>query len=309
MAFTPGEILEKFILPTLVHNLANTKQDFLSVIPNAPQRAISKAGIVVHKVGNPISVDWDKVDEYVDGDIVRFDVENDLIPWQQFSTTPFATDKEEIRTSMLNRGGILAQKAQEAITVSWIEKNLHNLAPDDDTDAVYNPVLEPTGADRGDGNKKLLVVDLTRFLVTFTKMGLLRMDQLYVILTPEQWGDLMQDALTYQAFRDMFIKTMNGEPIPHHGFKFFVNNFTVKYAVDGTKKAIGAAPVGTDKAASVIFYAPHTIKAIGNVTPHYKPMSQDTRNNPPMDEARWTGNATVGKIWKVGFGAIKDVDV
>lgn len=305
MAFTSGEYLEKFILPALLHTLQNLKQDFLAVIPEAPERAIDKSGIIVHKVGQPISVDWDKADAYLDADLAEFEVENDTIPWQYFSTTPFMTDKEEIRTSALNRGGILVQKSSEAIVSSFIEKNLHNLAPDDDTDDVFNPVIETTGGDRGNGHKKMLLEDVIKFMEPFANMKLMDMSKLFMVLTVEHLTDLMLDALTKQAFRDMFIKTQSGEPIPHHGWKFFVNTSKVHYAADGTKKALGAAIGGTDVPASTAFYSPHTIKAIRNVTRHYKPMSEDTRNNPPRDELRFSGNGVVGKLWKVGFGAVK----
>ncbi|WP_420582080.1 hypothetical protein [Reichenbachiella sp.] len=311
MAFSNGEYIKKFILPALVHTLQNLQQDFLAVIPNAPKAALNSSGINVHKVGNPISVDWDKMDAYVDGDRKTFDVENNTIPWQYFSTTPSMTDSEEIRTSALNRGGILKQKHGEAIVVSWVEKNIHALAPDDDTDPQFNPVFETTGPDRGDGSgtRRMLLTDVIKAMLPYQKMNLTKMGELYMILSPEHLNDLCLDALGQQAFRDIFIKTMSGEPVPHHGWKFFINNASVKYAVDGTKKAIGAAAVGTDRVASTIFYAPHAIKAIYNVKQHYTSMEEDTRNNPPIDELRFTGNATVGKLYEIGFGAIKDGNV
>ena len=309
MAFTSGEYIEKFILPGLVHTLQNLKQDFLAVIPNAPKKALNSSGIVVHKVGQPISVDWDKADDYVDGDIATFDVENDLIPWSYFSTTPFKTDKEEIRTSSLNRGGELARKSSEAITASWIEKNIHNLAPDDDTDAQYNPVIDTTGGNRGDGTKQLLITDLVKAREPFNKMNLKSPKDLYMILSPEHLTDLMLDALNYQAFKDIYIKTESGEPLMNHGWKFFWNTYKNYYSAAGAKLAYGAAPGGTDQVASTIFYAPHTVKSIANITSHYEPMSQNTRSNPPEDEMRFTGNAAIGKLWKVGFGAIKSVPV
>lgn len=305
MSFSSGEYIEKFILPSLVHTLQNLKADFLAVIPDAPERAISKGGLVVHKVGQPISVDWDKSDAYEDEDIANFAVENKTIPWQYFSTTPFETDKEEVRTSALNRGGILVQKSAEAIAASWIEKNIHNLAPDDDTDDVFNPVIETTGADRGDGTKALLITDLVRAVEPFNKMSLKKRMELYMILSPEHLTDLALDALNYQAFKDIYVNTANGEPIVNHGWKFFWNPYSVKYAEDGTKKALGASVLSTDRVASTIFYAPHTVKAMYNVTQHFTPMSLDTRNNPPKDELRFTGNALVAKLWTVGFGAIK----
>jgi hypothetical protein len=305
MAYTNGEYIEKFILPGLVHTLQNLKQDFLAVIPNAPAKALNSSGIVKHLIGQPISVDWDKSDAYEDVDIATFDIKNDLIPWQYFSTTPFEVTKEEIRTSALNRGGILAQKSSEAIAASWIEKNIHNLAPDDDTDDVFNPVINTTGADRGDGRKRMLVTDLVGFREPFNKLNLLKPNELHMILCPEHLTDLMLDALQYQAFRDIYTKTESGEPMANHGWKFFWNTYKNHYSAAGAKLAYGAAVGGTDVPASTVFYAPHTIKSIANITHHYKSLEEDTRNNPPKTEMRFTGNATIGKLYDLGFGAIK----
>lgn len=308
MAYTSGEYITKFIVPALIHTLRNLKQDFLAVIPNTPQRAIGNTGIVIHKIGQPIQVDWDKSDAYEDGDLVQFMVENDTVPWQYFSTTPFTTDSEEIRTSALNRGGILVQKSQEAIVESWVAKSIWTLAPDLADDQTANPIMETTGPDRGDGtgSKRLLIADMIRAAEKYNKMNLLQRMALYMILCPEHLTDLALDALNYQAFKDIYIKTKDGEPIDNHGWKFFWNNYAPLYdGVTNEKKALGAAQLTTDSVASTIFYGPHTTKSIRNVKRHFVAIEDDTRNNPPRDELRFTGNAIVAKTYRYGFGAIK----
>lgn len=303
MAFTSGEHIEKFVLPRIIHELRNLKMDFMSVMEQTPQRAITSAGVTVHKIGQPIQVDWNKADAYVDGDLKQFAVENDTIPWDYLSTTPFTTDKEEIRTSALNRRGILLDKSLSAISESWRDKTLHNLAPADDSVAEM-PVMVTTGADRGAGVRALTITDLIRWAEKFNNLNLSMRDQVYVVLCPEHVTDLALDALNYQQFRDIYSKSKEGEPIDTHGFKFFWNNKKVYYTAALTKKADGAAIIGTDRPASIAFYKPHTTKALYNLTAHYSPMSQDTRNNPPKDETRFTGNALGTKIYNYGHGAL-----
>jgi hypothetical protein len=306
MAFSEGEYIEKFILPMLLHDLRNLKSDFMAVMPDAPARSIDSNGIAVNKVGQPIAVDWDKVTAYIDDDIKDFLVENKIIPWQYFSTTPFSTDKEEIRTSALDRRGILNTKSAEAIQESRRDRVLHAIAPDDDQSAV-NPVMRTTGEDRdGSGTGALQVVDLITFAEKFDELNLTQREKLYMVLCGKHKTDLAIDAFNKgkDVFQDIYVKTKNGEPIDNHSWKFFVNQKTIFYAADNTKKALGAANIATDKPASIAFYAPHTLKAFYNLTSHYAPMSEDTRNNPPRDEMRWTGNAIGTPLWKYGHGAI-----
>jgi hypothetical protein len=302
--FNNGEYIEKFLLPQILHELRNLKADFITPIPTTPKRALTSGGVVVEKIGQPIQVDWDKADAYADVDVVRFLVENKVIPWSYFSTTPFETDKEEIRESMLDRQGTLRMKSQSAIAESWIKKVLHSIAPDDDT-AVELPFLETTGEDRGDGSRRLLIKDLVKFRGLYNKLPLLKLNDIHMVLTPDHLEDLMLDALNYQNFKDIYVKTAEGEPINQYGFKFYWNQEQVYYAADNTKKAQGAAILPTDRPASISFYPDHLTKAMYNITVHHKPMSEDTRNNPPKDETRFTGNALVAAIWLYGQGALK----
>lgn len=304
MAFSAGEYLEKFILPFVIHELQNTKADFMAMIPEAPARAIDKNGIAVHKVGNPIAVDWNRVTQFVDGDVKDFLVENNIIPWEYFSTIPFGTDKEEIRTSALDRKGILNSKSADAIRISRRDKTLHAMAPDDDQNQ-FNPFARTTGADRGDGaTRRLQVQDLILFSEQYNKLDLTERMKVFMVLCPEHLTDIMIDALNYQNFKEIYAKTATGEPINQYSFGFFHNNKTINYAADNTKKALGAALIGTDRPASIAFYAPHAIKALQSVQYHYTPMEDDTRNNPPKDEARWTGNHVGNKLYDYGFGAL-----
>jgi hypothetical protein len=305
MAYTTGEYIDKFILPQLVQVLRNMKMDFMSVIQTAPEAAISKAGIIVHKIGAPISVDWDKATAYVDGDIKAFEIENETIPWQYLSTTPFSTNKEEIRTSALDRKGKLFEDSAAAISESWTARTLRNIAPDD-ASVTAMPVLRTTGADRGDGTgaKRLTIVDLIKWKEKLNKLQLSRPDQLYVVLCPEHLTDLAIDALNYQNFKDIYVNTANGEAIPQYGMKFFWNQETVYYTTGSVKKAKGASLISTDRPSSIGIYAPHTVKALYSLTSHYKAMADDTRNNPPKDEGRFTGNAIGTKFYNYGHSAM-----
>lgn len=304
MAYTDGELLQKYLVPQILNDLENMKMDFMSVIPNAPSRAIGHEGLAIHKVGNPIEVDWDKTDAYDDEDLVRFSVGNKVIPWSYFSTTPFVTDKEEIRTSILDRQGILRAKSRDSIGTSWMKKGLHTLAPADDTIAEM-PFIETTGPDDGTGRLKMLVKDLVRYRMRMNLLPLTDQTKVYVALCAIHLNDVLEDALNYNQFKDIYVNTKNGEPLDHHGLNLFWNQETVYYAADNTKKAQGAVIGATDRPASIGFYAPHTTKAIESITSHYKSMSEDTRNNPPQDEFRYTGNAIVASTYNFGHGVIK----
>lgn len=303
MSFTAGEYIEKFIVPRIVHELRNHKADFMAALEETPPQAITSEGIVIHKIGQPIEVEWDRTTAYDDDELKQFAVSQATLPWNSLTTTPFRTNKEEIRTSALNRRGILMEKSVQEIYDSWRDKTLHNLAPEDSTVAEM-PVLRTTGEDRGGGIRTLTIEDLIRWAEKFNDLNLKKRDEVYVVLCSAHLTDLALDALNYQQFRDIFTHSKTGEPINTYGFKFFYNNTTVYYAADGTKKAYKAARTATDRPASIAFYKPHTTKSLRNLTSHYRPMSQDTRNNPPKDETRYTGNALGTRIYNYGHGAM-----
>jgi hypothetical protein len=305
MAYTTGEYLEKLVLPQILHELRNIKSDFLSVIPNAPAAAINKDGLAIHKVEQPIQVAWGKDTDWEDADIKRFQVKNDLIPYEYFSTTPFALDKEEVRKARTNRESKLRMMTQHAIAESWMKKGLHALAPADDTAAAM-PIFESTGADDGTGRKRLLITDLIRYRTKFNllEFPLIKPNDVHIVLNPYHVEDLLIDAKNYDGFRDIHAKTAKGEVINNYGFKFFTNQETVHYDAANEKKAEGAAVIGTDKDASIAFYPDHTVKHLANLTPHHKDMKEDTRSNPPKSETRVTGNGIITKVWEYGHGAI-----
>lgn len=302
MAYSDGEYIEKYLIPQLLHDVQNNKADFLNVVQNAPARALSKSGIMIHKVGNPISVDWNRTTPYSADEMKRFDIGNKTIPWEYFSSSPFETDKEEIRQSVHNPEGVLRMKSREAINQSFRDKALFNLAPEKDDAGA--PVIQTTGPERENGNKRMLVEDMIIYAEKINKLSLTRRDMVYIVLTPEHLTDLQLDALNYQHFKDIYARTATGEPINQHGFKFFWNNETIMYNAAGVKKPIGSAAAPGDRPGSVSFYAPHAIKALYNLSTHHSPASEDTVNNPPKSTTRFTGNALVAATYKYGHGAI-----
>lgn len=289
----------------MLHELRNVKSDFLSLIPNAPAAAINKDGLAIHKVEQPIAVEWNRTDDWDDADLKRYQVKNEIIPWENFSTTPFMLDKEEIRKARTDRESKLRMLTNHAIARSWMKKGLHAIAPADDATAGM-PVIKSTGADDGTGRKRLLIMDMIRYRTKFDELEFPLNDptDVVVVLNPLQLEDLRIDAKNYDAFRDIHAKTKNGEIINAYNFKFLTNQEKVYYATDGTKKAEGATVLSTDMDSSIVFYPQHVVKHLANLALHHSPMAQDTRKNPPQSETRITGNGLIAKTWAYGHGAI-----
>ena len=301
-----GEYINKYLMPRLIKEVRNDDMGFMAVINNASAGAINSSGIVVHKVRNKIKVYYGRTTSFADNEIAKFAVTNDTIPWEQFTTQPFSTDKEEIRTSTIDRRSVLREDSRMEINRSWRNNAIHSLAPPDNT-ADEMPVIVTTGPDRGDGTgaKRMLIVDLIRLVEKLKKLNLTNMGMYYLVLCPEHLTDLTIDALGQQAFRDIHVNTRTGKPVSQYGLNFFENTETVYYDANGVKKAQGAViDPKADRPASIGFYVPHVIKALGGVEAHYLPRSLDTRNTPPTDEMRFTGNTIAAMLYRYGQSAV-----
>ncbi len=91
------------------------------------------------------------------------------------------------------------------------------------------------------------------------------------------------------------------------GFKFFENNDTPAFTVDGstvTKKAKGSVLVEGDQKGSTFFYAPNSVYHLDSTKILYKPEGIDTRNPNPKSEFRTQTYGLVDRVVDYGFGAI-----
>ena len=85
--------------------------------------------------------------------------------------------------------------------------------------------------------------------------------------------------LTSQVFKEQYYKISEGNVMPKlFGFEIHEYTETPVYAADFTKKALGAAAEGTDRAASFAYYKPFMWKARGSVKTYLTLAENDALN-------------------------------
>ncbi|MBX7241860.1 MAG: hypothetical protein K1X92_08930 [Bacteroidia bacterium] len=190
----------------------------------------------------------------------RYDTENTEIPDADIETLSYDVIESHNRRHV------------RALNETSLKKAAHAIAPADGTVATL-PMVKTTGADDGDGFKKITVADILRLKQKFDDAEI-PMERRGLLLTAKHVNQL---ALEDTVFRDE-LRRSGTAMFNYFGFKVYQFSGNPIYTALFEKVAYGAvAPVGA-RYASVAFCGERTFKAKG--TPKmYKSVAE---NNPPM---------------------------
>lgn len=218
----------------------------------------------------------------------RYDTTNTKIPAIELRGLPY--DKE----------GSAIRQHKDVLVEQTGAYGLWNLAVNGDSGNT--PLVETTGADNGNGRKRLTVADLIRLKNRMDTLSVPQSGRV-LVLCPDHVSDLLlQDA----SFAMRYNNTKTGEVIPQYGFEIFEDVATVKYSAANAKKAFGANPAGTDRNASVCFLAPRTYQASGDVEMFHRMATDD-----PENRATVLGFGVyhlIGPVKNLGFGVLVSDD-
>ncbi len=150
---------------------------------------------------------------------------------------------------------------RESLRVKTAEKAAHAIAPQ--SDAAFTPVVKTTGANNGEGKKRLTVADILKLKRRFDDLDIPFEDR-YLVLHPAHMEDLI--LADFQAFKSIADLT-EGKPLRFAGFgmlQFTKNPYYIKSS--GQKLAFGTAIVpATHTFCSFGFHAQEVMKADGDV--------------------------------------------
>lgn len=297
-----GQWLNQYVSPQLLQEFRNYKDDFLGVLPGAPQRAITADGIRYNKLINNVGF---YVDNTVAFTLKKMNGERVFVPWEKYDTDPTAVDDAEIRALAYDKRSAVRVKHSEAFRIGIRDHIMWKLCPDDSSNAAM-PVMRTTGAATADGRKRLVFADLVTYLETVKGLNLPNPNELYMILNPQHATDLIldRDSANYFTDRNIFFDPATGKVRSIMGFKFFENNAAVAFDSTGAKKAKGAVMTAGDQYGSLFFYAPNSVYHLDRVKILYKDEHQDTRSADPTSEYRTQTYGIVDRIVDYGFGAI-----
>lgn len=300
---TTGQWLNQYVAPQLLVEFRNYKDDFIGVLPGAPEVALSADGIRFNKLINNVGF---HVNNTAPFNPKKMNGTKTFVEWEKYDTDPTEVDDAEIRSLAYDKRGEVRKKHSEAMKMGIRDHVMWKLAPNDDTSSDM-PVIRTTGENDGTGRLRLTFKDLVTYLEKWKDLNLPDIERnLYMILSPEHATDLIldRDSANYFTNANIFFDTTTGKVRSVMGFKFFENNAVLSYNEDGEKLAKGAALTSTDRKASLTFYAPNAVYHIESAKILYKTEITDTRNADPTSEFRLQAYGLIDRIVDYGFGAI-----
>ncbi len=275
-----GEHLNKYVAPSLIKDLDDTQDNFTKFFGKVNKAAATADGISVQKLINDI-----KVETGLDEDEVliprKLNGKKAVIPWMNFTTETLKFNKEELRALAFDKKGEARKMLVEAVYNGMLKAALHAIAPV--SDSAKTPVIQTSGDDDGSGRKKLVPKDITSMLrKTDIKKPVMVLSKNHLI-------DLQENKDTANRFADVLIDEVTMTPKAYAGVNMVANDIDVAYTAAGTKRAIDATPIATDKYASVVIDKRNTIYFLNDLTFTMTKMENDTRNKIPRTEIRIYG--------------------
>lgn len=204
-----------------------------------------------------------RVDDSIAISLFKYDTENTVITDDEMYALPY------------DKPGSVQEQHREKLEEYTSEHALHSLAPYQNDNTKKTFVILTTGADDGTGRKRLTYADLVNLKGKMDGAKVPKQGRILVLC-----GEHVQDLLLedkelknqYQNHKDGVIATM------YCGFKVYESVYNPVYNASNQKKAYDAAPAGTDKNASVVFYNKNTAKARGSVKRYFSDAESDPEN-------------------------------
>jgi len=241
------QLLEKFYPDT---SFLEYVTDLSSLVDN-DKINLAEAGVdpevLVNNTTYPIAV-TPRTDTPLDIELDKFETVNTLIR---------RPDQVERVYSQLES---VLMGHRNVLRTNTAMKAAHAYAPQQDTPST--PVLVTTGANDGDGNKRLTVGDILRLKRRYDDMDY-PTDRRYLVLGTRHLEDLMLEDL--KTFKDIADLT-NGLPKRFAGFNMlqFSKNATYNRTTL-QKKSFGAVAASSDGFCSFSFYSEEVMKADGKL--------------------------------------------
>lgn len=217
--------------------------------------------------------------------LFRYDTQNTAITHAELYALPY--DKE----------GSVIRQHRDTLVEKTGEHGLWNLCPAGDT--ANTPVIVTTGADNGNSRKRLKSADLITLKQRLDNLKVPKEGRILVLCSDHVADLLLED----QSFQLRYNNTERGTILANfYGFEIYEDVYNNVFNGSNAKKAFGAAPAGTDRNASTLFFAPRAFQATGTVEMFY----EDKYTNPTMRQSV-VGFAlyhAIAPMKNIGFGAI-----
>lgn len=286
------------VVPELVKLFRDTDNSFLSVIRSHDEKVNNDVinfntigadpAVLVNNAVYPIATAG-RVDDSVPVSLYKLETENTEI-----------TDDELFALGYDKKSSVM-QQHKDALLVQSIKLGAWSLAPN--ADGANTPVIKTTGALTG-GLRALTVADMITLKGRCDNLEI-PVESRNLVLSAKHVNDLLA---VDQSFRDRYYNTESGKMIKNiYGFNIWESIHTPKYVAAFTKKAFGAAALGTDLNASAFFSTVNAMKAMGSTKMYMRSAEQDPENRKTVVGFRMY--YIVHPVSAAGTGAIIDNNV
>lgn len=221
---------------------------------------------------------------------------------KKFETTNTKITDDELYALPYDKEGSVITQHREVLEEKTSEYGLISLAPAAVTGNT--PIIETTGATSNivTGRKDLVLDNIRAAKKSLDDLKVPMKGRVLVLCTDHVHSLLALD----QTFRDKYYNTVTGRVIPFMGFEIFESVHNPVYTAANAKKAFGATAAGTDRNASVFFYAPRAVKAMGSSKMYMARAEDDPQNRESVVGFRLYHLVIPKKT--LGFGAIVSDD-
>lgn len=185
----------------------------------------------------------------------------------QTKVTPITDD--ELYAISYDKMSRVKESHANALNDSKFQKAAHALAPQ--KDAAKTPVIATTGADDGNGRKRLTREDIIALKAKFDKLKIPTTGRRLVLCS-----DHVNDLLTLdQKFAEQYYNYTSGKIANMYGFEVYEFANNPYYTEAGVKGALSST---TGYQASFAFYTARVFKATGSTKMYYSEAATDPQN-------------------------------
>lgn len=196
------------------------------------------------------------------------------ISLDKYQTKAVTLTDDQVMGASYNRIDAATNATTNALLKKKYAKAIHALAPS--ADSANTPVIKTTGANDGNGRKRLVYADLVALKQKFDALEVDAMGR-RLVLSTDHWNDLLLDR---DRFGDNFSNYREGSLAPMiAGFEIYQYVANPHFAAaTATKKAFGASVVAGDYRASIVFYVPNVAKKTGITKQYFSDARTDPEN-------------------------------
>lgn len=227
---------------------------------------------VIHLVGQGVDPDVLINNTQYPLDLKILDDDDLTFSLDKYQTTPTPVTDDELYALSYDKMTVVRDKHSDVLIQTRYKRALYSLSPA--THATKTPVVFTSGAGNEEGYKSLTKTDIIKLKNRFDRMKV-PMEGRRLVLCTQHIKDLL---VMDQKFADQYYNYTSGKIANLYGFHVYEYADCPYYTKEGVRLLFSATPAGTDRQASIAFFAPRVFLANGTTKMYYQEAEGDPLN-------------------------------